>query len=178
MASFWDTYVSPYIESFSAGWDYGDEFFTEGVDYESSFLYTVGDYAEDIYDESGLDVLVDYAGTALEKGAGLVSTYKEGAKALSGLWSDGKRPTVSAKPQRVSSPSVQSAGSFTSSNARVGVNNPTVRQGMERLSRNSDIPWVSGLIGGQVSPTSRGGRRNINLEPSTITMRKATKQVS
>jgi hypothetical protein len=177
-SSFWDTYASPYIDSFSAGWDYGDEAFTEGVDYNSSFLYTVGDYAEDFYDESGLDTLVDFADTALDKGAKLIGTYKEGAKALSGLWSDGKRPSVSAKPQKVGAPSVASAGTFSASDSRIGITNPNVRQGMDRLARNSSIPWVSSLIGGQVPMTTRGGQRNIRIETPSITMRKSTKQVS
>ena len=181
--SFWDTYISPYIDSFSAGWDYGDEYFTEGVDYDSSFLYTVGDYAEDIWDDTGLDTAWEYAKTGYGYAQTGIKAFKKGQEALSALsGEDGRRKMTLPKPQKVSGSSQYNTGQFSAGqvgDGRIGQNSSGVQRGIQRMANNSDLQWVSGLVGGQASLTKRGGRTTINIDPTpSIAMRSSTRMTS
>lgn len=189
--SFWDTYISPYIADFTSGWSYGD-YDESSLDLPggslSSFLYTAGDYAEDIYDASGLDTLVDFASPYVSTGYGYAKTgvkaLMEGKKALSGLYGDdGKRREINfSKPQKVSGSSQYNAGQFTAgqvSDGRIGQNSSGVQRGIQRMANNSDLQWVSGLVGGQAALTKRGGRTTINIDPTpSIAMRSSTRMTS
>jgi len=181
---FWNTYVSPYIDSFTGGWEYGDDYFAEEVDYSSSFLYTVGDYAEDIWDDTGLDTAWDYAKTGYGYAKTGVKAFVEGKKALAGLYGDdGKRREINfSKPQKISGSSQYNAGQFTAgqvADGKIGQNSSGVQRGIQRMANNSDLQWVSGLVGGQAALTKRGGRTTINIDPTpSIAMRSSTRMTS
>lgn len=186
--SFWDTYISPYITDFTSGWNYGD-YAESSLDLPdsglSSFLYTAGDYAEDIYDYSGLDTVVDYASpyvsTAWDWTKKGVSAWGKGADALSKLdkfFGDDK-PRALPKAGKVSADGRYSTGSFTAGQAadgRVGLNSSGTQRGAYRMASNSDLQWVSSLMGGQAQLTSRGGRTTIRIDPtSPISLRSSTR---
>ena len=112
---FWNTYVSPYISDFTSGWSYGD-YDESSLDLPggslSSFLYTAGDYAEDIWDETGLDTAWEYAKTGYGYAETGVKALMKGKKALSGLYGDDgkRRETNFSKPPKVSGSSQYNAG--------------------------------------------------------------------
>jgi len=176
--SFWDTYVSPYIADFTSGWTYGDEA-ESYLDLPesgglSSFLYTAGDYAEDVYDYAGTAASTAWDWT--KKG---VTAWQKGSSALSELSGGKERTRTMPTPKGVSADGRYSPGSFTSgqaANGRIGQSNSTVQQGMRRMSQNSDLAWVARLGGDRVPLTRRGGATTMRISTNTpISVRSSTK---
>lgn len=175
MEDFYDTYIRPYVTDFTSGYQYGD-YEESSLDLPdsglSSFLYTAGDYVEDIIDAPS--VAFDYA----KKG---IKAWKSGADKLGQLntFFDDKKPRALPMPGKVSGQATYQTGTFSSAKApdgRIGQNNAGTQRGMRRMSQNSDLSWVSRILGGQAQLTSRGGRTTIRLNPSsTIAVRSSTK---